>query len=97
MPEFFGLNMTPGTEYICCTPKSLHISGVAIDSGEIAKIYLMIEDYLFIVATVSPVIPQALLNFNFSKGEEIVFKTEGNATVSLFGYWKPEEDDDSTY
>ncbi|KAH8265447.1 hypothetical protein KR038_008226, partial [Drosophila bunnanda] len=95
-----GLHMKPRRKYSQTIVKSFHISGVAIDEGESAKLYVTNETEKFIVATVSKAIPQAPLDLNFSKGDQITFNTEGDATVSLLGYLHDvdsEDEDDEDY
>ncbi|KAH8292217.1 hypothetical protein KR054_007127, partial [Drosophila jambulina] len=97
-----GLHMKPRRKYSQTIVKSFHISGVAIDEGESAKLYVTNETEKFIVATVSKAIPQAPLDLNFSKGDQITFNTEGDATVSLLGYLheldsEDEDEDDDDY
>ncbi|XP_017023406.1 39 kDa FK506-binding nuclear protein-like [Drosophila kikkawai] len=95
MFKSFGLKMKPGSRYDCCTLKSLHISGVAVEKGNMAKIYLKSQKKTFILATVSQKIPQASLDLNFSGSEQITFTAKGNATVSLWGYWTGNDDSDN--
>ncbi|XP_017031490.1 39 kDa FK506-binding nuclear protein isoform X1 [Drosophila kikkawai] len=94
MSMFWGLHMKPRRKYSQTIVKSFHISGVAIDEGESAKLYVTNETEKFIVATVSKAIPQAPLDLNFSKGDQITFNTEGDATVSLLGYLHDIDSDD---
>ncbi|KAH8242615.1 hypothetical protein KR032_000569, partial [Drosophila birchii] len=89
-----GLHMKPRRKYSQTIVKSFHISGVAIDEGESAKLYVTNDTEKFIVATVSKAIPQAPLDLNFSKGDQITFNTEGDATVSLLGYLHEMDSDD---
>ncbi|XP_017104930.2 39 kDa FK506-binding nuclear protein [Drosophila bipectinata] len=86
MSMFWGLSMKPNRKYTQTIVKSFHISGVALDKGDEAKLYLMAEKQKYIVATVSKTIPQVPLDLNFSKGDQIMFQTTGDATVSLLGY-----------
>ncbi|XP_017031779.1 39 kDa FK506-binding nuclear protein-like [Drosophila kikkawai] len=91
---FFSLKMEPGNTYVGWTQNDLHLSGVAFEKGDIAKIYVKYQKKMSILGTVSQVIPQALLNLDISGGEQITFTAKGNATVSLLGYWS---DDDYSY
>lgn len=96
---FWGLNMKPERKYSQTIIKSFHISGVALDKGQEAKLYLAAEKQEYIVATVTKAIPQVALDLNFSKGDRIMFYTAGDASVSLLGYLhdidsEDDEDDD---
>ncbi|XP_052857000.1 39 kDa FK506-binding nuclear protein [Drosophila gunungcola] len=86
MSMFWGLNMKPERKYSQTIIKSFHISGVALDKGQEAKLYLAAEKQEYIVATVTKAIPQVALDLNFSKGDRIMFHTAGDASVSLLGY-----------
>nr|4CA9_A Chain A, KDA FK506-BINDING NUCLEAR PROTEIN [Drosophila melanogaster]4CA9_B Chain B, KDA FK506-BINDING NUCLEAR PROTEIN [Drosophila melanogaster]4CA9_C Chain C, KDA FK506-BINDING NUCLEAR PROTEIN [Drosophila melanogaster]4CA9_D Chain D, KDA FK506-BINDING NUCLEAR PROTEIN [Drosophila melanogaster]4CA9_E Chain E, KDA FK506-BINDING NUCLEAR PROTEIN [Drosophila melanogaster] len=86
MAMFWGLNMKPERKYSQTIIKSFHISGVALDKGQEAKLYLAAEKQEYIVATVTKAIPQVALDLNFSKGDRIMFYTAGDASVSLLGY-----------
>ncbi|EDV48997.1 39 kDa FK506-binding nuclear protein [Drosophila erecta] len=98
MSMFWGLNMKPERKYSQTIIKSFHISGVALDKGQEAKLYLAAEKQEYIVATVTKAIPQVALDLNFSKGDRIMFYTAGDASVSLLGYLhdidSEDEDDD---
>ncbi|EDX12838.1 39 kDa FK506-binding nuclear protein [Drosophila simulans] len=97
MSMFWGLNMKPERKYSQTIIKSFHISGVALDKGQEAKLYLAAEKQEYIVATVTKAIPQVSLDLNFSKGDRIMFYTAGDASVSLLGYLHDidsEDDDD---
>ncbi|EDW42069.1 39 kDa FK506-binding nuclear protein [Drosophila sechellia] len=99
MSMFWGLNMKPERKYSQTIIKSFHISGVALDKGQEAKLYLAAEKQEYIVATVTKAIPQVALDLNFSKGDRIMFYTAGDASVSLLGYLhdidsEDDEDDD---
>lgn len=73
--------MKPNRKYTQTIIKSFHISGVALDKGEEAKLYLMAEKQKYIVATVSKNIPQVPLDLNFSKGDQIMFQTTGECNL----------------
>ncbi|KAH8363419.1 hypothetical protein KR084_010030, partial [Drosophila pseudotakahashii] len=89
-----GLNMKPERKYSQTIIKSFHISGVALDKGQEAKLYLAAEKQEYIVATVTKAIPQVALDLNFSKGDRIMFYTAGDASVSLLGYLHDIDSDD---
>ncbi|XP_036673307.3 39 kDa FK506-binding nuclear protein [Drosophila suzukii] len=94
MSMFWGLNMKPERKYSQTIIKSFHISGVALDKGQEAKLYLAAEKQEYIVATVTKAIPQVALDLNFSKGDRIMFYTAGDASVSLLGYLHDIDSDD---
>ncbi|XP_037723521.1 39 kDa FK506-binding nuclear protein [Drosophila subpulchrella] len=94
MSMFWGLNMKPERKYSQTIIKSFHVSGVALDKGQEAKLYLAAEKQEYIVATVTKDIPQVALDLNFSKGDRIMFYTAGDATVSLLGYLHDIDSDD---
>ncbi|XP_017054708.1 39 kDa FK506-binding nuclear protein [Drosophila ficusphila] len=94
MSMFWGLNMKPERKYSQTIIKSFHISGVALDKGQEAKLYLAAEKQEYIVATVTKAIPQVALDLNFSKGDRIMFYTAGDASVSLLGYLHDIESED---
>ncbi|XP_016985424.1 39 kDa FK506-binding nuclear protein [Drosophila rhopaloa] len=100
MSMFWGLNMKPERKYSQTIIKSFHISGVALDKGQEARLYLAAEKQEYIVATVTKAIPQVALDLNFSKGDRIMFYTAGDASVSLLGYLhdidSEDEDEDFT-
>ncbi|KAH8381777.1 hypothetical protein KR009_000174, partial [Drosophila setifemur] len=89
-----GLSMKPNRKYTQTIVKSFHISGVALDKGDEAKLYLTADKQKYIVATVTKNIPQVPLDLNFSKGDQIMFQTTGDATVSLLGYLHDIDSDD---
>ncbi|XP_043656220.1 39 kDa FK506-binding nuclear protein [Drosophila teissieri] len=100
MSMFWGLNMKPERKYSQTIIKSFHISGVALDKGQEAKLYLAAEKQEYIVATVTKAIPQVALDLNFSKGDRIMFYTAGDASVSLLGYLHDidsEDEDDEEF
>ncbi|EDW81241.1 uncharacterized protein Dwil_GK11959 [Drosophila willistoni] len=102
MSMFWGLVLKPNRKYSQTIGKSFHISSVAIDKGEEAKLYLTAEKQKYTVATVNKAIPQVQLDLNFSKGDQIIFQSTGDAQVSLLGYMhddvdsEDENDDDFT-
>ncbi|XP_017143168.1 39 kDa FK506-binding nuclear protein [Drosophila miranda] len=100
MSMFWGLVMKPNRKYTQTIVKSFHISGVALDKGEEAKLYLTAEKQKYVVATVRKDTPQVPLDLNFSKGDRIIFQTTGDATVSLLGYLHDidsEDEDDEEF
>ncbi|XP_022211194.1 39 kDa FK506-binding nuclear protein [Drosophila obscura] len=100
MSMFWGLVMKPNRKYTQTIVKSFHISGVALDKGEEAKLYLTAEKQKYVVATVRKDNPQVPLDLNFSKGDQIIFQTTGDATVSLLGYLHDidsEDEDDEEF
>ncbi|XP_034485168.1 39 kDa FK506-binding nuclear protein [Drosophila innubila] len=86
MSMFWGLCMKPNRKYTQTIVKSFHISGVALDDGASAKLYITADKNKFIVASLSKAMPQVPLDLNFCKGDKIMFQTTGDATVSLIGY-----------
>ncbi|KAH8312281.1 hypothetical protein KR044_010081, partial [Drosophila immigrans] len=89
-----GLSMQPNRKYTQTIVKSFHISGAALEEGDLAKLYITADKNKFIVATLSKNIPQMALDLNFCKGDKIVFQTTGNASVSLIGYLHDAEESD---
>ncbi|KAH8402701.1 hypothetical protein KR215_007542, partial [Drosophila sulfurigaster] len=89
-----GLSMKPNRKYTQTIVKSFHISGAALEEGDLAKLYITADKNKFIVATLSKNIPQIALDLNFCKGDKIMFQTTGNASVSLIGYLHDAEESD---
>ncbi|KAH8359483.1 hypothetical protein KR093_006971 [Drosophila rubida] len=89
-----GLSMKPNRKYTQTIVKSFHISGAALDVGDVAKLYITADKNKFIVATLSKNIPQMALDLNFCKGDKIMFQTTGDASVSLIGYLHDAEESD---
>ncbi|EDW65167.1 39 kDa FK506-binding nuclear protein [Drosophila virilis] len=98
MSSFYGLIMKPYCKYTQQVTKAFHISSVAIDEGEYAKLYMTIKNEKYVVATLSHGTPQTALDLNFSKGERVVLESMGNATICLLGYSYPTDgsDDDES-
>ncbi|XP_034114368.2 39 kDa FK506-binding nuclear protein [Drosophila albomicans] len=94
MSMFWGLSMKPNRKYTQTIVKSFHISGAALEEGDLAKLYITADKNKFIVATLSKNIPQIALDLNFCKGDKIMFQTTGNASVSLIGYLHDAEESD---
>ncbi|XP_034661350.1 39 kDa FK506-binding nuclear protein [Drosophila subobscura] len=94
MSMFWGLVMKPNRKYTQTIVKSFHISSVALDKGEEAKLYLTADKQKYVVATIRKDNPQVTLDLNFSKGDQIMFQTTGDATVSLLGYLHDAESED---
>ncbi|KAL7727358.1 hypothetical protein ACLKA6_003017 [Drosophila palustris] len=86
MSMFWGLCMKPNRKYTQTIVKSFHISGVALDDGSSAKLYITADKNKYIVATLNKAMPQVPLDLNFCKGDKIMFQTTGDANVSLIGY-----------
>ncbi|XP_030562681.1 39 kDa FK506-binding nuclear protein [Drosophila novamexicana] len=97
MSMFWGLSMKPNRKYTQTIVKSFHISGVALDEGESAKLYITADKTKFIVATLSKSVPQMALDLNFCKGDKIMFQTTGDALVSLIGYLHDAEESDDEF
>jgi len=76
--------MKPERKYSQTIIKSFHISGVALDKGQEAKLYLAAEKQEYIVATVTKAIPQVALDLNFSKGDRIMFYTAGKHSLKFY-------------
>ncbi|XP_030369511.1 39 kDa FK506-binding nuclear protein [Scaptodrosophila lebanonensis] len=91
---FWGLHMEPNRKYSQAIRKSFHISGVALDKGDSAKLYITADTGKYLVATLSKDIPQVQLDLNFSKGDKIVFQNVGKGTMSVLGYLHDMDDDD---
>ncbi|KAH8265021.1 hypothetical protein KR038_009584 [Drosophila bunnanda] len=88
---FFGLTMKPDRQYTRLLQKPFSVRGVAIKEGDMGKVYVITKDEKHIIATVSEAIPQAQLDLQFGKCEEITFAVEGEATVCLTGTWYEED------
>ncbi|XP_023175618.1 39 kDa FK506-binding nuclear protein [Drosophila hydei] len=97
MSMFWGLSMKPNRKYTQTIVKSFHISGVALDEGDSAKLYITADKTKFIVATLNKNFPQMTLDLNFCKGDKIMFQTTGNAVVSLIGYLHDAEESDDEF
>ncbi|XP_017874640.1 PREDICTED: 39 kDa FK506-binding nuclear protein [Drosophila arizonae] len=97
MSMFWGLSMKPNRKYTQTIVKSFHISGVALDEGDSAKVYITADKTKFIVATLSKSLPQMTLDLNFCKGDKIMFQTTGNAVVSLIGYLHDTDESDDEF
>jgi len=69
--------MKPKRKYTQTIVKSFHISGVALDDGASAKLYITADKNKFIVASLSKAMPQVPLDLNFCKGDKIMFQTTG--------------------
>lgn len=78
--------MKPNRKYTQTIVKSFHISGVALDEGDSAKVYITADKTKFIVATLSKSIPQMTLDLNFCKGDKIMFQTTGETLFNIYLY-----------